>query len=160
MNTEDRSVRIALEAMLADVAEGARPDGRRALLVFETADEVFAVDATAVERIVARPFIAPLPVRLGDAFGIASIQGRMRLVMDPTGVGAGNAARVIVLHGDGHLALVADHVVGVRIVDDDAVDRALGDGVGVGRILDEHRPVRVLDVERMLAGGQWTPDSG
>jgi chemotaxis signal transduction protein len=102
--------RIPLEAMLATEPE--EVDGGRAVLVFESAGGLYAVDAASVELIAGPRFVAPLPDAPAELLGVASVRGRMRLVVNVS-KGRSNATRLVVLHGDAQLALAADHVHGV-----------------------------------------------
>ena len=104
--------RLPLEAMLADSAEPEEDDGGRAVLVFESAGGLYAVGAASVELIAGPRFVAPLPYASAGLLGVASVRGRMRLVVNVS-EGASGASRLIVLHGDAQLALAADHVHGV-----------------------------------------------
>lgn len=103
---------VSLEEMLAGAYE---PEGEAAapVLVFGVDGAWYAVDATQVEVIVPAPPIAPLPFPPDRVLGVASVRGRMRLVVDPGGARIESSPRLIVLHGEAHLALLADHVLGV-----------------------------------------------
>ena len=109
MDSGERRFRIPLEAMLA---EAAGDEASRAVLVFEAGGEVFGLDAAAVEAVVARVPVTRLPYAPAGVVGVASVRGRMRLVVDPGGCGEA-APRLIALHGDAQLAVLADVVAGV-----------------------------------------------
>ena len=113
MDAPERQRPISLEAMLSGALDPAPDEGAASVLVFEVAGARYAVDATRVEAIVATPPIAPLPHPPPSVLGVASVRGRMRLVVDPGGARVESSERLVVLHGDGQLALLAGQVLGV-----------------------------------------------
>ena len=106
---------ITLEEILAAAAQPAVDEGLRAVVVFTAGGRLFAIAAEAVERVTERRFVAPLPSPPAGLLGVASIGGRMRLVVDPAAEGGRGEARgsFVVLHGDAQLALAADRVCAV-----------------------------------------------
>lgn len=115
MSDRDRS-RALVEAVLSGAAEPEPDDGSRALLVFEVADAVYAIDATRVEAVAPASYVAPVPYGPPSVLGVTSIRGRMRLVVDVGGARIETASYLVTLHGDAHLAILADRVSGVRRV--------------------------------------------
>jgi chemotaxis signal transduction protein len=112
---DDREhARALIEAIHADASEP--DDGATPLLVFEVAGTELAVDASEVEAVTRAAHIAPVPFGPPAVLGIASVRGRMRIVLDAGGARPETAAFLLVLHGDGQLALLADRVTGVRRV--------------------------------------------
>ncbi len=131
---------LTLEEILAASAEPAVEDGSRALLVFTAGRGLYAVGAEGVERVTAARFVAPLPSPPPGVVGVATVTGRMRLVIDP-GALYGRAeprSALVVLHGDAQLALAADRVHAVVTVPEGEPPRYDG------------RPVQELDPERLL----------
>jgi chemotaxis signal transduction protein len=131
---------ITLEEILAAAAEPAVEEGLRAMVVFLAGGRLFAIAAEAVERVTERRFVAPLPSPPAGLLGVASIGGRMRLVVDPAADGARVEARsaFVVLHGDAQLALAADRVCAVITIPE-------GDPVHY-----DGREAEVLDPEGLL----------
>ena len=102
-----------LEAMLASAREPVEETATSPMLLFEVAGSRFAVAAVRVEAIVAAAPVTPLPHPPPSVVGVASVRGRMRLVVDPGGANIASSGRLVVLHGEGQLALLADQVLGV-----------------------------------------------
>lgn len=113
MSARDRNGPIPLEAMLSSAFEPAPDEGGSPVLLFEVAGVRYAIDAARVEAIVIAPPIAPLPHPPPSVLGVASVRGRMRLVVDPGGASVASSARVVALHGEAQLALLVDQVLGV-----------------------------------------------
>ncbi len=113
MSANDRS-RGLLEAALSGATEPEPDDGSRTLVVFEVAGASYAIDAARVEAVTAASYIAPVPYAPPTVLGVASVRGRMRLVVDAGGARTETGAYFVVLHGDAHLAILADRVAGVR----------------------------------------------
>lgn len=137
-----------LAALLASQAdESPEPEGGQSYLLFEAGGESFAVAAAAVERIVARPFIAPLPSAPPSLLGVASVLGRMRLAVDISASrGAGRDAahmRLIALHGDAQFALVADAVVGVFAGETEGGAARVRVGDRDAALVDPERPIEI-----------------
>lgn len=104
---------VTLESLLA-AAEGAYVDDtQRALLVFECGGALSALPAASVVAIDEAGIIAPLPYPPPDVLGVASVRGRMRLVVRPGGSTPTGRGRLISLLSDGNLAIHVDRVIGV-----------------------------------------------
>ena len=72
----------------------------------------------------------------------------MRLVVDPPGRAGGwgeSFTRLIALHGDAQLAVVADRVIGMH-----SIDPAEGEGPTAGSVRLGANAVLVLDPERLI----------
>lgn len=126
--------------MLAGAAEPPDGEAAHAVLVFEAGGAAYGLDAASVEAVVASPPVARLPYPPRGAAGVASVRGRMRLVVDPGGSGEA-APRLIVLHGDSHLAVLADSVAGVVAASPDELAAGLRHA---------GRRVALLDPEALL----------
>jgi chemotaxis signal transduction protein len=117
MRRDTEAARRLIEAIHAAHAPEEAEATARALLVFEIAGAELAVDVSAVEAVTRATFIAPVPYGPPSVLGVASVRGRMRLVVDAGGERASAAVYLVLLHGDGQLALAVDRVIGVRRVD-------------------------------------------
>ena len=113
MGASDRTGPIPLEAMLASALEPPADEGASPMLLFEVAGARYAVEAARVEAIVAACPVASLPHPPRSVLGVAAVRGRMRLVVDPGGASLASSTRLVALHGDAQLALLADQVLGV-----------------------------------------------
>jgi len=143
---------LPLAELLAAPGKTESPNGAHTVVIFEAAGELYALDASTVEMIVASRFVAPVPAGPSDLLGIVSIHGRMRLAIDlprRRQIPAGGRWRLIALRGDSQLAVVADQIDGVYpIVADDAAERA--PSRAPGRIQCMGREATLLDPERLL----------
>ena len=117
MRRDTEAARRLIEAIHAAPAPDDTEASERALLVFEIAGTELAVDASAVEAVTRATFVAPVPYGPPSVLGVASVRGRMRLVVDASGERTSTSTYFVLLHGDGQLALAADRVVGVRRVE-------------------------------------------
>jgi purine-binding chemotaxis protein CheW len=85
------------------------------VLKFEVGGESFGVGVDYTEGVVDCPRISPLPSPPDGIIGVASVRGRMTVVMDLS-LGVSQKAerrRLILLKGDSQLGLLADRVDGV-----------------------------------------------
>lgn len=132
---------VTLEEILAASSEPAVEPGFRALLIFTAGQGLYAIDATSVERVVEARFVAPLPVPPPGVVGVATVGGRMRIVVDPGALYGRAEARgaFVVLHGDAQLALAADRVHAVVTAPEDEPARFDG------------REATMLDPETLIA---------
>jgi chemotaxis signal transduction protein len=82
------------------------------MLVFDTGNETYAIAVENVEGIVDCPRITPLPNPPDDIIGVASVRGRMTLVMCLNGnsIPGESRQRLILLKGDAQLGLFADRI--------------------------------------------------
>jgi len=135
-----------LDVLLAANEEARAAPGNRTALAFEVGGNLFAVDATAVEIVVGRCFVAPVPKGPVELVGVVSIHGRMRLAIEvapSSGRTDGTSWWLVALHGDAQLALVADRIEGLCDIDFD--ERSVSGSVRCGG-----REARLLDPERLL----------
>jgi chemotaxis signal transduction protein len=137
----------SLAALLEANVEAADTHDGRTLLAFEVGGARYAVDAMQVEVVAASRFVARTPTGPPELLGVASVHGRMRLVVDLARAAHRSENTkwwLVVLHGDTQLALVADRIGGLHTV---AADEACEPG-GVVRCggID----ARLLDPERIL----------
>ena len=85
------------------------------VLKFDIGGDVFSVAVDQTEGVVHCPRITPLPAPPHGMVGVASVRGRITLVMDLS-LGANQRAerrRLILLKGEAQLGLLADRVDGV-----------------------------------------------
>ena len=85
------------------------------LLLFEVDGESYAIGVETTEGVVDCPRLTPLPGAPVGVAGLASVRGRMTVVMN---LGSGTAQedvkrRLILVKGDAQLGLLADRVDGV-----------------------------------------------
>lgn len=84
------------------------------VLIFEVGHAPFAIGVEHTEGVVDCPRITPLPNPPDGVIGIASVRGRMTVVMDLGLKASGEARRrLILVKGDAQLGLLADRVEGV-----------------------------------------------
>jgi chemotaxis signal transduction protein len=143
------------------------PDGGApevaSVLLFEIGDKAFAIGVENTEGVVDCPRISPLPSPPDGLVGVASVRGRMTLVMDlslKANLAAGKR-RLILIKGEAQLGLLAERVEGVVAID---ADKLRGDDkTPAPRAADEEskwptrsffiaedRRVPVIDVERLI----------
>jgi chemotaxis signal transduction protein len=101
-------------ALLAPEQEDVRP-GIVSLLSFEIGQKAFAIAVEHTEGVVDCPRISPLPSPPDGMVGIASVRGKMTLVMDLSVTANLNDAkrRLILVKGESQLGLLAERVEGV-----------------------------------------------
>lgn len=133
------------------------------VLLFEIGGKAFAIGVENTEGVVDCPRISPLPSPPHGLAGVASVRGRMTLVMDlslKTNLIAGKR-RLILIKGDAQLGLLAERVEGVIALEPDkfrqpdkksAAHEANEDGNWPARsyFTNENRRVPVIDVERLI----------
>ncbi|HQR37899.1 MAG TPA: chemotaxis protein CheW [Blastocatellia bacterium] len=102
---------------LADMLGGETPDATAedapSFLSFERCGRSFAVDAHVVEAIVKTPPVTSIPYPPPSVAGVAPVRGRVRIVICPANEPDTPSARLVLLSGDGQLALAADRVAGI-----------------------------------------------
>ncbi len=105
----------ALTADLAMPAPGGEAAGGVSLLVFETNRKRFAIGVEHTEGVVDCPSVSPLPSAPDGIIGVASVRGRITLVMDLSGpsIQQGLKRRLILIRGEAQIGLLADRVEGV-----------------------------------------------
>jgi chemotaxis signal transduction protein len=136
------------------------------VLVFDIEGKKFAIGVEQTEGVVDCPRISPLPSAPDGLIGVASVRGRMTLVMDLSlGTELNRPKRrLILLKGEAQLGLLADHVEGVIALGQGSlrekakrkgeagpqVLKGTGDAWPARAYLDsDGRRVPVLDVERL-----------
>jgi chemotaxis signal transduction protein len=150
-------------ALLSTQAEGVKVDVVSVLL-FEIGQRVFAIGVEHTEGVVDCPRISPLPGPPDGIVGIASVRGRMTLVMDLSLMANPNEAkrRLILVKGEAQLGLLAERVDGVIALDPKQLVRAdvNKEAAGLRRVDKSLWPVRaffdkdekripIVDVERL-----------
>lgn len=145
-----------------DEPDDDKPDVASVLL-FEIGGKPFAIGVENTEGVVDCPRISPLPSPPEGLEGVASVRGRMTLVMDLS-LKANPAIgkwRLILIKGDMQLGLLAERVEGVLAFDKDSLG---GDAKSrAAREIDEesnwptrsylqieNRRVPLIDVERLI----------
>jgi chemotaxis signal transduction protein len=85
------------------------------VLLFGIGEQLFAIGVDHTEGVVECPAVSPLPSPPEGMLGVASVRGRMTLVMDLSLDDKITVAkrRLILLKGDAQLGLLADRVDGV-----------------------------------------------
>lgn len=101
-----------------ELGEGDGVDGKSdlvSLLSFEIGGELYAIGVENTEGVVDCPKLTPLPGAPVGVAGLASVRGRMTVVMDLGLSGSSDAVkqRLILVRGDAQLGLLADRVDGV-----------------------------------------------
>lgn len=101
------------------------------VLMFEIGGSPFAIAVEHTEGVVDCPRISPLPSPPDGMVGIASVRGRMTLVMDLGLVANPNEGkwRLILVKGEGQAGLLAERVEGVIALEPKDFQRA-GPGKG------------------------------
>src|SRR6185295_2791409 len=133
------------------------------VLLFEIGGKAFAIGVENTEGVVDCPRISPLPSPPDGMAGVASVRGRMTLVMDLSLKANQNAGkrRLILIKGEAQLGLLAERVEGVVALD---TDKLLKDGKAATSREEaeesnwptrsfftmEDRRVPVIDVERLI----------
>jgi len=109
---------LTLAGLSTEAAKSSMPEDRPdilSVLKFDVCGDDFALRVADTEGVVDCPRIAPLPAPPEGLIGVASVRGRMTLVMDlslgksPTT----ERRRLVLVKGDAQLGLVADRVEGV-----------------------------------------------
>jgi chemotaxis signal transduction protein len=114
----DRRVGLTLAGLSPQAAAPSAPEDRPeglSVLKFDIGGEVFSVAVDQTEGVVHCPRMSPLPAPPHGMVGVASVRGRITLVMDLS-LGANQKAerrRLILLKGEAQLGLLADRVDGV-----------------------------------------------
>lgn len=96
------------------------------LLVFEMGGQPFAIGVEQTEGVVDCPRLSPLPSPPDGIIGIASVRGRMTLVMDLSlkeNIGE-EKRRLILVKGDAQLGLLAERVEGVVAMEPEKLQQA------------------------------------
>ena len=90
-------------------------DSRVSVLVFDIGGQTYAIGVESTEGVVDCPRTSPLPSPPDGVVGVASVRGKITVVMDLS-LGAAQREgrrRLILLKGDAQLGLLAERVEGV-----------------------------------------------
>lgn len=133
------------------------------VLLFEIGDKAFAIGVENTEGVVDCPRISPLPSPPDGLAGVASVRGRMTLVMDLSLKAnlSVSKRRLILIKGEAQLGLLAERVEGVIALESDnlrqidkspAARETNDDGNWPARsyFTNGNRRVPIIDVERLV----------
>jgi chemotaxis signal transduction protein len=104
---------VTFEAVESGTVDG--QEGTISVLVYSVGTSAMAVNVDQTEGVVDCPRVTPLPNAAEGIIGVASVRGRMTLVVDLS-AGAENKPtkqRLILVKGEKQLGLLADRVEGV-----------------------------------------------
>jgi chemotaxis signal transduction protein len=137
----------------------------QSVLVFDIEGKRFGIGVEHTEGVVDCPRISPLPSAPDGLIGVASVRGRMTLVIDLSLATELNRAkrRLILLKGEAQLGLIADHVEGVLALEPESLLSKSQKGearANKSKMAEETWPARayfksesrhvpVLDIERL-----------
>jgi len=101
---------VAFEMVESGAAEG--QDGVISVLVYWVGTSSMAINVDQTEGVVDCPRVTPLPNAPDKIIGVASVRGRMTLVMDLSAGSESSAAkqRLILIKGEKQIGIVADRV--------------------------------------------------
>lgn len=110
--------RMAMGVLPSEPAEADRGNGKSeivSVLVFEVGGTRYAIGVESTEGVVDCPRITPLPSPPDGVAGLASVHGRMTVVMD---LGSRTdeeplKRRLLLVRGDAQMGLLADRIEGV-----------------------------------------------
>jgi chemotaxis signal transduction protein len=116
--SDKKKEQVAVAGLSPDLAAAdarLESDGAVSLLLFETNRKRFAIGVEYTEGVVDCPSVSPLPSSPDGIIGVASVRGRMTLVMNLGGAATqqGFKRRLILLRGEAQLGLLADRVEGI-----------------------------------------------
>lgn len=168
INDRTANARLMMAAFPLDLGFDAG-DGKQDLvsvLMFEVGGAPYAIGVEHTEGVVDCPRITPLPNPPDGVAGIASVRGRMTVVMD-FGPGVSEQPlrrRLILVKGDAQLGLLADRVEGVLALEPKKVrpvahgkdsltlERAKFGWPAGSYFKSGGRRVPILDVDRLSEG--------
>jgi len=133
------------------------------VLVFQIGGAAYSIGVEHTEGVVDCPRITPVPNPPDGVSGIASVRGRMTVVMNLGSNGSTEAARqrLILIKGDAQLGLLADRVEGVLALERNKVrpvahgkdsltrERARFDWPARSYFKGDRTRVPILDIERL-----------
>ena len=129
------------------------------VLLFEIGGKAFAIGVENTEGVVDCPRISPLPSPPDGLAGVASVRGRMTLVMDLSlkANQNGSKRRLILIKGEAQLGLLAERVEGVIALEADKLRQAEAREAGEesnwparSYFTSDNRRVPIIDVERLV----------
>jgi chemotaxis signal transduction protein len=138
------------------------PRETRELFVLTAGRQLFAVGVEETDGVAEGLTPAPLPRAPASVLGVVSVRGRMRTLLYPPALFAETHARedatttdaprfVVALRGDEQLALAADAVEGVVIVNSDSLSTSDADDSPLTATLEhEGRLIQLLDTSRLF----------
>jgi chemotaxis signal transduction protein len=164
-----KRVRISIPAIPLELGSPGTGDEKTqhvSVLMFEVGGGTYAIGVENTEGVVDCPRITPLPRPPDGVAGLASVHGRMTVVMD---LGAGSSEeqvkqRLILVKGNAQLGLLADHIEGVRALEPNKVrpvahgrsrltsERATFDWPASSYFKSGRIRVPIIDVERLSQG--------
>ncbi|HLF85231.1 MAG TPA: chemotaxis protein CheW [Blastocatellia bacterium] len=117
INDRDANARLMMAALPLELGQDPG-EGKQELvsvLMFEVGGAPYAIGVEHTEGVVDCPRITPLPNPPDGVAGIASVRGRMTVVMDlgPNVSEQPARRRLILVKGDAQLGMLADRVEGV-----------------------------------------------
>lgn len=117
-NDTNENARRSMKALPLELGEPDLADGRAELLsvlMFEVGGTPYAIGVENTEGVVDCPRITPLPSPPDGVAGLASVRGRMTVVMDLGSKMTEESLkrRLILVRGDAQMGLLADRVEGV-----------------------------------------------
>ncbi len=135
------------------------------VLMFEIRGASYAIGVENTEGVVDCPRITPLPRPPDGVAGLASVHGKMTVVMD---LGSGSSdelkQRLILVKGNAQLGLLADRIEGVRALEPNKVrpvahgrsrltaERAKFDWPATSYFKSGRIRVPIIDIERLSQG--------
>lgn len=132
------------------------------VLLFEIGGEAFGIGVEHTEGVVDCPRVTPLPSAPDGIIGVASVRGRMTLVMDCSLAANPDEGkrRLILLKGEGQLGLIAERVEGILALEPDRIRKRKENDKAAARATPEWwaapeqfkhegRAVPLLDVARL-----------
>jgi len=119
---KDRNTKVRRSVIPLPVQSSEDVDERTelvSLLLFRIGGSPYAIGVEHTEGVVDCPRITPVPNPPDGVSGVASVRGRMTVVMDLGSNGGSEAARqrLILLKGEAQLGLLADRVEGVMALE-------------------------------------------
>ena len=134
------------------------------VLMFEVGGVSYAIGVENTEGVVDCPRITPLPRPPDGVAGLASVRGRMTIVMDlgPKASDEQIKQRLILVKGNAQLGLLADHIEGVLAFEPRKVrpvahgrsrltsEKAKFDWPASSYFKSGRRRIAIIDVERLI----------
>jgi chemotaxis signal transduction protein len=135
----------------------------QSVLLFEIGGKAFAIGVENTEGVVDCPRISPLPSPMEGLAGVASVRGRMTLVMDLSlkANPSTGKKRLILIKGEMQLGLLAERVEGVVALDSETLRQNAKKAATRKADEETHWPTRshymienrrvpLIDVERLI----------
>jgi len=126
------------------------------VLVFDAADRSFAIGIEQTEGVVDCPRVSPLPSAPDGLVGVASVRGKMTLVMDLSLSLNPNEGkwRLILVKGEAQAGLLAERVQGVVALDPKQLSQTQGAGDDLwparAHFTLGDRRVPLIDLDRLV----------